>query len=303
MMNKTKVVSLFILYFIILAGCVENKKEEVIDTTKENNEQILEYAYGSGIKDYNGETITYDSEYLEIPFVYFNEGNALQVGLLVFINGIPQIYSVDDLEFENYHIFDIGEKKTKEITLKIKPNIGKTGDNLNLNFVSVLNPNPVKSLTEYRFNHSLNQPMGTNLEYLIDSTSSYIETQNVAVKESISKEDMKRYKDESTKPVSNLLDNNVVVEAYQDDTLKNDVLKRDENTKVKVAGYSGDYILYKVYDGINVDPNGIYVSAKKETYDVVDIGELPDDIKNIYFMIVPVDIVHYVEQSQRLMVK
>jgi len=303
-MNK-KIFILSVLCLIILTGCVENKKEEsnIIDQIEKNDEQVLEYAYGGGIKDYNGETIVYDKEELEIPFHYFNDSNKLQVGLLIFINGIPQMYSADDSDYKEYHIFDIDEKKSKEITLKLKPNIGKKGDNLNLNFVSVLNPVPVNSLVEYRFNHSINQPMGSNLHYFVDTNNEYIKAQKLAINETISSEDKKRYLNEDVQPQTNTLDDSVVVEVYQDDVLQKDTLETNKLIKVKIAGYSGDYILYKVYDGIKVDPNGIYVSANKDTYDVVEIDTLPDDIKNVYFILVPVDCEHFVVQSERLMVE
>lgn len=108
----------------------------------------------------------YSGEPLEIPFKLTGtmEGSSLEVGLLLFVDGIPQPYSVllsDGTELTDAYMqtFWLEQDVENIFHLVFQPVTGKAGDNLSIQAVTILRPGYLPDDEEnpnYGFYHSAN---------------------------------------------------------------------------------------------------------------------------------------------------
>lgn len=85
-------------------------------------------------------TYYYQGDVLNIPYTFYGGRVDSEVGLLIFIDGIVQQYSINDSNdtiYDSMKIFNINANSEETYTLNINPNCGKKGDILKLNFVCI----------------------------------------------------------------------------------------------------------------------------------------------------------------------
>jgi hypothetical protein len=121
----------------------------------ENNERIpLQYSGGE----------------MEIKYHVNASGKGKNVGFLVFLDGIPQPYKIDDHDapYEYMHLFNIEEdEKDYPFTFIFTPITGKRGEQGNLTFLSVYNPSfrpDMKETVSYGNYHSI-LPYSSKLDF------------------------------------------------------------------------------------------------------------------------------------------
>ena len=85
--------------------------------------------------EYNGGEFVLD-------YQFSSEGKLDSIGFLLFLDGKPQAYKVDDTgaEYEYLHCFQISEKHEEEFSFVFTPDTGKKGDTLNMTVMSVTRP-------------------------------------------------------------------------------------------------------------------------------------------------------------------
>lgn len=195
-MNKRRVAGIVILIVVcasILTGCTKNKKtdeKETLDSVSSHNVEnpfelseddesissILTVAsYGYGILD-RKERYVYEGNLMEIPIEVNNREDSIEVGIMIFIDGIPQRFSFkeDEKLLEEYVKAIELPKKSKIIkTAVFTPTVGKKGDVLKLHVTSLLNPSyiPEGESRSFNVNHSLLDILPVELEYKADSKS------------------------------------------------------------------------------------------------------------------------------------
>lgn len=104
---------------------------------------------------------SYDGGEFRLDYSFQAEGKAETVGFLVFLNGKPQPYKVDDAkDYEYCHSFPIKEEQTEEeeFVFRFIPVDGKAGEILNLSIVSIYNPTyqpDMKNTTSYGWYHRI----------------------------------------------------------------------------------------------------------------------------------------------------
>lgn len=139
----TVFISIFIL-ILICTGCLNNANEvnnlNPFDDIGDSNTDIAsEY----GHSPYNAPedfTYYYQGGVLNIPYTFYGGRVDSEVGLLIFIDGIVQQYSVGNSDNEIYDYmknFNIDANSKENYMLNIIPNCGKSGDILKLNFVCI----------------------------------------------------------------------------------------------------------------------------------------------------------------------
>lgn len=153
---------------ILLVSCFNNDK---IDTGKiensitENNEggrtknpfdasnnntQVMgSIKHGLNFDLGENEYIEYKGDEVEIEYNIELEGSAKNIGFLIFLSGKPQPYKLKGKE-ENYdylHEFNL-EKDKDCITFQFEPVTGEKGDILELQIVSIYNPNFMPDMIE-----------------------------------------------------------------------------------------------------------------------------------------------------------
>ena len=77
-----------------------------------------------------------------LEYNFHSEGNLGGVGFLMFLDGVPQAYKVDDAqaEYEYCHTFPVENAMEKEFSFIFTPCMGNAGETLNLTIVSITNP-------------------------------------------------------------------------------------------------------------------------------------------------------------------
>lgn len=85
--------------------------------------------------EYNGGEFTLD-------YQFTSEGKLDSIGFLLFLDGKPQVYKVNDTEgeYEYLHCFQTSEKHEEKFSFVFTPDTGKKGDTLNMTVMSVTRP-------------------------------------------------------------------------------------------------------------------------------------------------------------------
>lgn len=148
---------LFVISAVLFAlvGCSANHKQQVNKETGQNNEELVEQfqednvmsqssgMIGYGFSDDSPDQFVYEGEAVEIPYYIENMGedgeNHASIGLLLFVNGEVQPFSVDGKEAV-IHKFSISPGERKEINLSFFPVSGKEGEKIGVIPATIWNP-------------------------------------------------------------------------------------------------------------------------------------------------------------------
>ena len=101
--------------------------------------------------EYNGGEFVLD-------YQFSSEGKMDSIGFLLFLDGKPQAYKVNDTgaEYEYLHCFRISEKHEEKFSFVFTPDTGKKGDTLNMTVMSVTRPDfrpDMKETSSYGWDH------------------------------------------------------------------------------------------------------------------------------------------------------
>lgn len=162
---------LMIFSLIGLAGCSSN---EITDDRQEDIQakNIVIEDYSSEIDSWGTDTmvigtvkhgirreeieelerdgyITYRGEEMKIPYKALATGKATNLGFLLFIDGRPQAYSIDDFEEYTYcHVFEMEEDVEKSFDFCFSPSVGEKGKIQELTILSIYYPNFIPDMKQ-----------------------------------------------------------------------------------------------------------------------------------------------------------
>lgn len=146
--NKYMLVISVFIFVLISSGCINNSSDtnnlNPFGEIDDNNTMIASEYGHSPCNAPEDVTYYYQGNVLNIPYTFYGGRVNSEVGLLVFIDGIVQQYTIDDSEHEKYDYmktFNIPINSEETYILNIIPNSGKSGDILKLNFVCIDFPN------------------------------------------------------------------------------------------------------------------------------------------------------------------
>ena len=93
-----------------------------------------------------------------LPYQFSSEGKLDSIGFLLFLDGKPQAYKVNDTgaEYEYLHCFQLSEKHEEKFSFVFTPDTGKKGDTLNMTVMSVTRPDfrpDMKETSSYGWYH------------------------------------------------------------------------------------------------------------------------------------------------------
>lgn len=106
----------------------------------EQKEEELEGYIAHSFQPSESRMFSYSGGVLSIPYSITAEGTAAKVGFLLFLDGIPQPYQVEDEEFSAYqymHLMDMESNPQKSFSFRFEPVTGKSGETLELQILSV----------------------------------------------------------------------------------------------------------------------------------------------------------------------
>ncbi len=114
------------------------------DPARADDQSVLPYEYNGG-------------EFV-LDYQFSSEGKLDSIGFLLFLDGKPQAYKVNDTgaEYEYLHCFRTSEKHEEKFSFVFTPDTGKKGDTLNMTVVSVTRPDfqpDMKETSSYGWYH------------------------------------------------------------------------------------------------------------------------------------------------------
>lgn len=165
-MKRLSAAVLSALTLLAFAGCQAEGGSESssppADTSGENpfsseqlNDESVMFAYGFGLVSPEADTnMVYDGKPIQAECFVDNGGAAMSVGILIFVDGIPQPYQVGD-EAESYmHIHEAPAMQKTTFSFSFTPVCGKKGQSMSVRFLSILNPQNRPDKPTYSFGHT-----------------------------------------------------------------------------------------------------------------------------------------------------
>lgn len=162
-MKKIYLLFMYALWvLLLLSSCkistvssVESQNLQDNPFAQEQTEEVM-YAYGFGLVSPDPETnMVYDGSPIEFEYFIDNGGASMSVGMLMFVNGIPQTYCVEGETEETYmHIQQSPANQKITVKASFSPVTGRQGDTLSVRFLSILNPKNRPEKLDYIYGHT-----------------------------------------------------------------------------------------------------------------------------------------------------
>lgn len=194
------------------------------DPARADDQSVLPYEYHGG-------------EFV-LDYQFSSEGKLDSIGFLLFLDGKPQAYKVNDTraEYEYLHCFRTSEKHEEKFSFVFTPDTGKKGDTLNMTVVSVTRPDfqpDMKETSSYGWYHQSFERV-LKLHFNEDAPEN----------DNINGESITAFRDVSIseeKVTSSFIENELVRAGWNDVTM-------DTNSVYWTLVYDGEV----VYDNINL---------------------------------------------------
>ena len=154
---------MIILFNVLFVSCASNEPIDISSIEKEVAEELAEDPFkeaesqmkvlgslGHGLNDKldENEFIEYSGTDVEIDYYVELEGNVNNIGFLLFLKGEPQPYKIKgaETEYEYMHPLTVDEER-KQFTFQFTPIVGKKGEVLELQVISIYNPVFIPDMT------------------------------------------------------------------------------------------------------------------------------------------------------------
>lgn len=266
---------IFITILFFFTGCVNVQKENDIDTDKISETANLQIGFGlQNIETgyiYNGNEVT-------VNFTYELNGRDSKLGLMIYINGIPQILKGNNDEGLVYKIDGKKDSKVTD-TVTFIPNNGKAGEVLSMQGALIADCEVIDDLLSM-----------TNQQHIIVCGKTFLEL----------KQDSTEMAHEDNKDVTYTPISSQLIEKYQDrDNYFNDNLlinfpsnlkgsfKKRENISLEIAGTPATYRVWILEDLIPVQ--SYYVDLASGQMASMNVTLKNENTKNVKVFAVPLN--------------
>lgn len=265
----------------------------------------------------SGEAVfTYDGSPIELEYEFTCQ-RACKMGLVIYLNGVLQPYSVEGNE-SIMHTVELGDEDVKSFKLSFTPVCGKAGEELSIWFTNIYNPSILElegNVNTFGNNQKLSQANSKRIKFNVDSPEKDFNVSNSYSFVKMTDEEIKGFERNNTDGTSySILDENCIVEIRKAGEVLsgNAVLESGGFEKVSLYIYGNAEGKYKVYlfgDFKALGINGkdfAEVEVKKDEYTVIALSSEDEKLlecKNIYAVAAPEDSQNYVIKSASLYVK
>lgn len=269
-MKKILALSLLIVLF---TGCSQ-KQEDVKIKDVESMAENIDLTGGFGLHNIENGYV-YDGEAVNVDFDYEIDGRDCKLGVMIFIDGIPQKIDGDNKVYS--FAANKGEKGTKRVSFT--PNVGNKGDRLIMQGAIIYDNEIVNDLKSMENKQHFGFCGSTTLTYHQDSTKENIADSYDVSYFDISKEKLMEFQDKG------------------DDYLVNNLLPRFLNTNgtyQKDAVVSLEIIgrpnLYRVWLFEDLKPvQSYYVDLKTGKMATIDLKTTNQSSKNLKVVVLPLN--------------
>lgn len=158
--------AVFLSIFMLLAfvGCQEEggidsssvyiSDENPFSSDILSGEEVM-FSYGFGLVSPEADTnMVYDGKPVQAECFVDNVGAAMSVGILIFVDGVPQPYKVSDNAESYMHIQEAPAAQKTSFSFSFTPVYGKKGQSMSVRFLSILNPQLRPDKPTYLFGHT-----------------------------------------------------------------------------------------------------------------------------------------------------
>lgn len=200
-----KFLKILLIFTLAFELCACGKQEELPLIESSSNESESPFAIGGdskttmlgykfGLVDFPQKCV-YSGNPIEFDLYYQNGSFAVETGLLIFVDGIPQTYSVSGKNKPRVmQKFDLGAGEKQTVHVTFEPNTGKNSDVLSLQFASILNPSFIAEQGEnYGNNHRLLELAPTALTFEADAKAQDFSAFSIEKSALIDDDILKRY--------------------------------------------------------------------------------------------------------------
>lgn len=275
----------------ILTGCANSQKDVYIDTNAVEKEVDLQV--GFGLQNLENDYFIYDGNEVTINFNYEVIGRDSELGLMIYIDGIPQLLKSSDVDSESLVYKFFGKKDSKNVsTVTFVPNTGKSGDILSMQAALIADCEIVDNLISMANKQHIIVCGKTNLKYNQDSKiTSFEQNENVSY-QPVSKEIIDKYSDRD-----NYLEENLLL-TFPSNTTGS--FKKGEDIPLQIVGTPAIYRVWILEDCTPVQ--SFYVDLKSGQMALMNIEINNENTKNIKAFAVPINN-DFPEQSVALVVE
>lgn len=272
-MSKMRIFCLMIMLCLITGCSVKQTKQDIDTDTKKENEELT---VGFGLENINTGYV-YDGDDVVVDFNYNVEGRGSKLGLMIYVNGVPQLLKADGKEDVVYN-FEV-EKDTIDVgTVSFKPNIGKAGDTLIIQGALIVDCDIVESVKAMENKQHILTCGQTTLTLNKDSDNLDFED-NMNVKyQAIRSDLLNRHPDRE-----NYLVDNLFLEIVNSDGR----IESDKNIEVEIFGRPEIYRVWVLEDCRPVQSH--YVNLESGQMALINVKAKNKKTRNVRLFAVPIN--------------
>lgn len=272
-MSKMRIFCLMIMLCLITGCSVKQTKQDIDTDTKKENEELT---VGFGLENINTGYV-YDGDDVVVDFNYNVEGRGSKLGLMIYVNGVPQLLKADGKEDVVYN-FEV-EKDTIDVgTVSFKPNIGKAGDTLIIQGALIVDCDIVESVKAMDNKQHILTCGQTTLTLNKDSDNlDYEDNMNVKY-QAIRSDLLNRHPDRE-----NYLVDNLFLEIVNSDGR----IESDKNIEVEIFGRPEIYRVWVLEDCRPVQ--SYYVNLESGQMALINVKAKNKKTRNVRFFAVPIN--------------
>ncbi|MEG1068418.1 MAG: hypothetical protein RR313_07195 [Anaerovoracaceae bacterium] len=244
-------------------------------------------------------TFEYNGKPIEFDYVFESDGNC-EMGLAIFINGYIQQFTVDSKKTQ-LHKEKLKDNQTSQFSIKLSPNTGKKGENMQLIFANIFNPKIIHlsgGINTFGNNHNVFQPMPWTIKMNADAKETDKKVKNNYKEIPLTKEELDGFitvdKDGNRR---NKLDQGMeFVMNYGKEQRPVVSIKKDKSIKYTLLGnFPGKYRVSFFGDFKHIKINGGYytdIDVKNDNKYEIDIPLKENNLDkydNFYGIAVPIN--------------
>lgn len=327
LLSAVLVIVIAVFVFILNGGKNERQRDnenstnlssedpfKFIDGTENTHASEKGKCISSNIVNLNSGNMTIEYDGAPILLEYeFSCGDPCVMGLMIYVNGFLQPYTVKPGQETVMHTVELGSDDTKRFKFEFTPVCGAAGENLRIVFANIYNARVIElsnsvGANTFGSNHKISQSLPWTLKMNAKSPAVNLKSSgSYDIKEfsNADKENFTRTNSDGNK--RNMLDDTCITEVRENDRVLGGKLKvkKGEPAELNIYVYGNNTGKYRVslYGDFLQIPIGGYnyidITVKKDAYTVISFSADFDalKIKNLYAVAVPLDFNNFLEKS------
>lgn len=276
-----------ILCSLLLTGCTKPQEDTTVDTKHKEETIDLQVVFGL----HNIETgYIYEGGEMSINFDYEISNRDSELGLMIFINGIPQNLKGKNDEGLVYHTTGKKDEKVTD-TVTLIPNTGMTGEILSLQGALIADCEVVDDIKSLANKQHVCLCGETKIQFNADSTNNAKEDKTDITYEPFNLDIIKRFENKD----ADYFNNNLLIEFPKH---AEGSYKKGDNIEMNVFGAPGTYRVW-ILENL-VPAQSYYMELSSGQLAKMNITLEHETTKNIKALALPLDNNMIVGESQEL---